>query len=87
MHIGDATAGPGTWGRPIIAIGHDRDGKVRGATVVEVSDKLFSLADEDERLSLEFFDANTPEAEAEIRNRKFGIAQEYTSLCKPIEIN
>ena len=87
MHIGDATAGPGTWGRPIIAIGHDRDGKVRGATVVEVSDKLFSLADEDERLSLEFFDANTPEAEADIRNRKFGIAQEYTSLCKPIEIN
>lgn len=87
MHIGDASAGPGTWGRPIIAIGHDRDGKVRGATVVEVSDRLFGLADEDERLGLEFFDANTPDAEAEIRNRKFGIAQEYTSLCKPIEIN
>lgn len=87
MHIGDASAGPGTWGRPIIAIGHDRDGKVRGATVVEVSDKLFSLADEDEILGLKFFDANTPEDEAEIRNRKFGIAQEYTSLCKPIEIS
>lgn len=87
MHIGDASAGPGTWGRPIIAIGHDRDGKVRGATVVEVSDKLFSLADEDERLGLEFFDANTPEEESALRNRKFGIAQEYTSLCKPIEIS
>jgi hypothetical protein len=87
MHIGDASAGPGTWGRPIIAIGHDRDGKVRGATVVEVSDKLFSLADEDERLGLEFFAANTPEEESALRNRKFGIAQEYTSLCKPIEIS
>ncbi|HEX3032234.1 MAG TPA: peptidase S7 [Bacillota bacterium] len=87
MHVGDATAGPGTWGRPIIAIGHDREGKVRGATVVEVTDKLFELADEDEKLGLDFFTADTPEEEADIRNRKFGIAQEYTSLCKPIEIN
>ncbi len=87
MHIGDASAGPGTWGRPIIAIGHDRDSKVKGATVVEVSDQLFALADEDERLGQAFFEANTPEAEADIRNRKFGIAQEYTSLCKAIEIN
>lgn len=86
MHIGDANAGPGTWGRPIIAIGHDKDGKIRGATVIQVSDKLFELADEDEVLNAEFFEADTPEREAKIRNRKFGIAQEYTSLCKSIEI-
>lgn len=86
MHIGDANAGPGTWGRPIIAIGHDKDGVVRGATVIESSDKLFALADEDEDLGQRFFDAKTPEEEAEIRNRKFGIAQEYTSLCKAIEM-
>jgi len=86
MHIGDANAGPGTWGRPIIAIGHDKDGKIRGATVIEVSDKLYELSDEDEALNAEFFEADTPEQEAKIRNRKFGIAQEYTSLCKPIEV-
>ncbi|MHB1419023.1 MAG: peptidase S7 [Bacillota bacterium] len=86
MHIGDASAGPGTWGRPIIAVGHDRDGHIRGATVVEHTSRLFQLADEDETLGLKFFKAETPEEEAEIRNRKFGIAQEYTDLCKPIEI-
>lgn len=86
MHLGDANAGPGSWGRPIIAIGHDNEGQVKGATVIEVSDKLYELADEDERLNLKFFDAETPEQEAELRNRKFGVAQEYTNLCKPIEI-
>lgn len=86
MHIGDASAGPSTWGRPIIAIGHDKDGTIRGATVIEVSDQLFELADEDEQLNLKFFEAKTPEEEAEIRNRKFGIAQDYTSLCKAIEL-
>ncbi|GAW91046.1 peptidase S7 [Calderihabitans maritimus] len=86
MHIGDANAGPGTWGRPIIAIGHDQKGEITGASVIESSDRLFALADEDELLSLKFFDARTPQEEAEIRNRKFGIAQEYTDLCKPIEI-
>ncbi|MHB8169994.1 MAG: peptidase S7 [Thermincolia bacterium] len=86
MHIGDASAGPGTWGRPIIAIGHDKDGNIRGATVIEVSDHLYALADEDERLGQEFFEAETPDKEADIRNRKFGIAQEYTGLCKPIEL-
>lgn len=86
MHIGDANAGPGTWGRPIIAIGHDAAGNIRGATVIEVTDRLYELADEDERLNLQFFDADTPEEEAKIRNRKFGIAQEYTDLCKPIQI-
>ncbi|MHB1126021.1 MAG: peptidase S7 [Bacillota bacterium] len=86
MHIGDASAGPGTWGRPIIAVGHDRDGRIRGATVVEHTSRLFELADEDESLGLKFFEAETADEEAEIRNRKFGIAQEYTDLCKPIEI-
>ncbi|HHU32264.1 MAG TPA: peptidase S7 [Clostridia bacterium] len=86
MHVGDAHAGPGTWGRPIIAIGHDKEGQIRGATVIEVTDKLFDLADEDEMLSSKYFETKTPEEEAEIRNRKLGIAQDYTSLCKPIEI-
>lgn len=87
MHIGDAHAGPGSWGRPIIAIGHDKDGYIRGATVIEATDDLFRLADEEEHLNIKFFGAETPEEEAEIRNRKFGIAQDYTGLCKPIEIN
>ncbi|MEL7566322.1 MAG: peptidase S7 [Dehalobacterium sp.] len=86
MHIGDANAGPGSWNRPIIAIGHDSEGKVKGATVIEVSEKLYDLADEDEQLSQAFFTADDPEEEASIRNRKFGIAQEYTALCKTIEI-
>ena len=86
MHIGDANAGPGTWGRAIIAIGHDAAGEIRGATAIEVSDKIYQLADEDERLNQEFFNAETPEMESTIRNRKFGVAQEYTDLCKPIQI-
>ncbi|MEW6623288.1 MAG: peptidase S7 [Bacillota bacterium] len=84
MHIGDANAGPGTWGRPIIAIGHDKDGRIRGATVVEKSDRIFELSDEDETLNNKFFDAETTEEEASIRNRKFAIAQEFTDLCKSI---
>ncbi|HHX49949.1 MAG TPA: peptidase S7 [Clostridia bacterium] len=87
MHVGDAQAGPGTWGRPIIAVGHSKDGRITGATVIETTHQLFDLADEDERLNLEFFEAETPDTEAEIRNRKFAIAQEYTGLCKTIEIN
>ncbi|ATW24615.1 peptidase S7 [Candidatus Formimonas warabiya] len=86
MHIGDANAGPGSWNRPIIAIGHDPQGKIKGATVIEVNEKLFDLADEDEQLSQAFFTADDPDEEAAIRNRKFGIAQEYTALCKSIEI-
>ncbi len=86
MHIGDASAGPGSWGRPIVAIGHDNEGAVRGATVIKALREVYDLADEDEELGLKFFEANTPEEEAEIRNRKFGVAQEYTNLCKPIEI-
>ncbi|KUO52400.1 MAG: peptidase S7 [Desulfitibacter sp. BRH_c19] len=87
MHIGDANAGPGTWGRPIIAIGHDKDGKIRGATVIEKADRIFELTDEDEVLNSKFFGAETTEEETQIRNRKFAIAQEFTDLCKPIELN
>lgn len=86
MHMGDANAGPGSWGRPIVAIGHDNEGNVRGATVIENIKEVYDLADEDEELNLKFFDADTPEEEADIRNRKFGVAQEYTNLCKPIEV-
>jgi hypothetical protein len=86
MHMGDANAGPGSWGRPIVAIGHDNAGRMRGATVIEAVHEVYDFADEDEELGLKFFDAETPEEESEIRNRKFGVAQEYTNLCKPIEI-
>ncbi len=84
MHIGDAGAGPGAWGRPIIAIGHDKDGRIRGATVLEPSDKMFELFIEDEDLSYRFFEAETTQEESEIRNRQFGVAQEFTNLCKEI---
>ena len=84
--MGDANAGPGSWGRPIVAIGHDNAGRMRGATVIEAVHEVYDFADEDEELGLKFFDAETPEEESEIRNRKFGVAQEYTNLCKPIEI-
>jgi len=86
MHIGDANAGPGSWGRPIVAIGHDSEGVIRGATVIQAVREVYDLADEDEDLGLKFFEAATPEEESEIRNRKFGVAQEYTNLCIPIEI-
>lgn len=86
MHIGDAGAGPGSWGRPIIAIGHDKDGRIRGATVLEPSDRMFELFMEDEELSYRFFEAETTQEEAEIRNRQFGVAQEFTNLCKEITI-
>lgn len=86
MHMGDANAGPGSWGRAIVAIGHDSEGKLRGATVIETVKEVYDFADEDEELNLRFFEAHTAEEEAEIRNRKFGVAQEYTNLCKPIEI-
>lgn len=86
MHMGDAMAGPGTWGRPIIAIGHDKDGKIRGATVIEVRPEVQELADEHEALGQTFYEVETSQEEAEIRKRQFGIAQEYTDLCQCIEI-
>ncbi len=86
MHRGDAMAGPGTWGRPIIAIGHDKDGEIKGATVIEVLPEVANLADEYEKVSQKYYEAETPTEEAEIRKRRFGISQEYTDLCKAIEI-
>lgn len=86
MHMGDASAGPITWGRPIIAIGHDKDGTVKGATVLQADSSVVRLVDEYEEVNQRFFEADTVEAEAEIRNKRFAIAQEYTNLCIPIEI-
>lgn len=86
MHAGDASAGPCTWGRPIIAIGHDKTGQIHGATVIELNDALIELEDRSEELDLAFFTAATPEAESAIRNKIFGISQSYTNLCKPIEL-
>lgn len=86
MHMGDAMAGPGTWGRPIIAIGHDKDGEIRGATAIEVRPEVQRLADEHEELSQNFYEVESSKEEADLRKRQFGIAQEYTDLCEPIEI-
>ena len=86
MHMGDAMAGPVTWGRPVVAIGHDKNGEIKGATVIELLEKAMDLVDEYEELGQEFYDAQTPDEEAEIRKRRFGIAQEYTDLCKSIDI-
>jgi len=86
MHINDAMAGPGTWGRPIIAIGHNENGEIKGATVIEKSSKLFGLADENEILEGKFFRAETPEEELKIRKRRYGLAQEFTDLCNEIII-
>lgn len=86
MHAGDASAGPCTWGRPIIAVGHDKTGHIQGATVIELNDTLIELGDRSEKLDLAFFSAATPEEEADIRNKMFGISQAYTNLCKSIEI-
>jgi hypothetical protein len=86
MHMGDAMAGPVTWGRPVVAIGHDKDGEIKGSTVIELLAEGMDLADEYEELGQEFYQAETPEEEAGIRKRRFGIAQEYTDLCKSIEL-
>lgn len=86
MHMGDAMAGPGTWGRPIIAIGHNEKGQIKGATVVEFSKKLSELADEYEEVEQRFFQVENQEEEARLRKRRYEIAQEFTDLCKEIKI-
>ncbi|MTI60776.1 MAG: peptidase S7 [Firmicutes bacterium] len=86
MHMGDAMAGPGTWGRPIIAIGHDRDGIIKGATVIEFSSKLNILADKYEMIEQKFYQADNPADETRLRKQKYKIAQEFTELCKEIKI-
>ncbi|MEJ6951021.1 peptidase S7 [Natronospora cellulosivora (SeqCode)] len=86
MHMGDAMAGPGTWGRAIIAIGHNKDGEIKGATVIRYKDKLAELANEYEDIDQDFFKAETTAEEAAIRKRRYEIAQEFTDLCEEIEI-
>ena len=86
MHMGDAMAGPVTWGRPVVAIGHNKNSEIKGATVIELVEEAMDLADEYEELGQEYYQAETPEEESNIRKRRFGIAQEYTDLCKKIEI-
>ena len=86
MHISDAMAGPGTWGRSIIAIGHNKKGDIKGGNVVEPSSELFKLADEKEEIDQKFFDVDTSDEEVDIRKRRYEIAQEFTDLCEEIEI-
>ena len=86
MHMSDAMAGPGIWGRPIVAVGHDEEGEIKGAMAVQKSDKLFQLADENEALEQEFFQVEDPEAEVKLRKRRYNIAQEFTDLCLQLEL-
>lgn len=86
MHMGDAMAGPGTWGRPIIAIGHDKEGNIKGATAINVVDRIATLTEEYERLGQEFYLADSIREETRIRKRRFGVVQEFTDLCEAIEI-
>ncbi|MFW6271015.1 MAG: peptidase S7, partial [Bacillota bacterium] len=86
MHISDIMSGPGTWGRSIVAIGHDDQGIIKGVNVVEPSKKLFKLANEKEKLEQKFFEVNKSEEEVVLRKRRYEIAQEFTDLCREIEI-
>ncbi len=86
MHMGDAMAGPGTWGRSIVAIGHDQEGNIKGATIVNYSEKLSQLINEYEEVDQLFFKAETQAEESEIRKRRYQIAQEFTDLCMELEI-
>ena len=85
MHMSDAMAGPGMWGRPIMAIGHNKKGEIKGASVIELTERLCELADENEGLEQKFFQVETPEEELKIKKRRYKIAQELTDLCKQIE--
>lgn len=84
MHMGDAMAGPGTWGRSIIAIGHGKNGDIKGATVIEYNERLNNLSEEYEKVEQLFYEAGTPEEEADLRKKRYKIAQEYTDLCREI---
>ncbi|MFP4661500.1 MAG: peptidase S7 [Halanaerobiales bacterium] len=87
MHMGDAMAGPGTWGRSIVAIGHDRDGNIKGATIIDYSQEMGELIDEYEELDQLFFQAETQVEEAKIRKKRYQIAQDFTDLCRSLEIS
>ncbi len=86
MHMSDAMAGPGMWGRPIMAVGHNKEGEIKGATAIELTDRLCELADEKEEIEQRFFEVDTPEEELKIRKRRYKIAQEFTDLCHQIQI-
>jgi len=86
MHMSDAMAGPGMWGRPIVAVGHDEKGNIKGAMSIEPQDKLFELAEEKEELEQRFFEVDNPEEEVKLRKRRYKIAQEFTDICEQLEI-
>ena len=86
MHSGDAENGPDLFGRPIIAIGHDQKGQIKGATVIEVSDKLAKLDGEYSYANDMYSEAETVDEEIKYRNMMHDIDKEYTKLSKPIKI-
>lgn len=86
MHMGDAIAAPGTWGRSIIAIGHDKAGQIKGASVIDASEEISRLIDEYEEIEQHFFMVNTAQEETRLRKRRYQIAQEFTDLCREIVI-
>lgn len=86
MHMSDAMAGPGMWGRPIVAVGHDEKGDIKGVMAIKMQDRLFKLADENEYLEQQFFKVQKPEEEVKLRKRRYKIAQEFTDLCDQLEL-
>jgi len=86
MHMSDAMAGPGMWGRPIVAVGHNEKGEIKGVMAIGPNDKLFRLADENEELEQKFFEVDNPEEEAQLRKRRYKIAQEFTDICSQLEM-
>ncbi len=86
MHISDAMAGPGTWGRPIAAIGHSEKAEIKGVNVIKPSAELFDLADQKEQLEQKLFEVNTSQEEVKLRQKRLEIAQKFTALCQEIEL-
>ncbi|MFW6301127.1 MAG: peptidase S7 [Bacillota bacterium] len=86
MHMSDAMAGPGMWGRPIVAVGHDEKGDIKGVMAIKTQDRLFELADENEYLEQQFFKVQKPEEEVKLRKRRYKIAQEFTDLCDQLKL-
>jgi hypothetical protein len=86
MHSGDAENGPDLFGRPIIAIGHDQKGKIKGATVIEVSSKIAKLDEEYSYANDMYSEAETVDEEIKYRNMMHDIDKEYTKLSKAIKI-
>ena len=84
--MSDAMAGPGMWGRAIVAVGHDEKGDIKGVMMIKMQDRLFELADENEYLERQFFKVQKPEEEVKLRKRRYKIAQEFTDLCDQLEL-